>query len=210
MQLYHQIFEGVPKAELHMLFDTLQIQNRIYPKGTLLLEQGEENGYIRILLHGKAHAIRYTADGREVDFAVLKDGDLFGDALALSLGHHSPVSIFAESECTVAMFSYRRLLESGHPHAYIVLKNLAEEVAEKFFAMQRRLHYMTQPTLRDKIMTYLEDTKALAGTDTFAIPFDRKSLASYLYCDRSALCRELSALKTQGVIDFSKSRFRIL
>ncbi len=210
MQLYHQIFDGIPKSELKTLLDTLQMQKRTYPKGSLLLEQGEENRYIRILQQGIAHAVRYTVDGREVDFAVLHDGDLFGDALALSLGHHSPVSIFADCDCTVVMFSYRLLLQSKHPYAYMVLKNLAEEVAEKFFALQQRLHYISQPTLRDKIMVYLDDCRASAGSEVFSIPFDRKGLASFLCCDRSAMCRELTALKNDGVIEFKKNLFRIL
>lgn len=210
MQLIHQIFGGISKQNLNTLFEALQIQNRHYSKGSLLLEQGAENEYIRILVQGKAHAVGYTADGREVDFAVLKDGDLFGDALALSLGHHSPVSIYAESDCVVAMFPYRLLLESRHPCAYIVLKNLAGEVAEKFFAMQQRVRYITQPSLRDKIMAYLEDCHLSAGSDSFSIPFDRKNLASFLCCDRSALCRELTVLKSEGLIDYKKNLFYIL
>ena len=210
MQLYHQIFEGIPSSDLKTLFDVVQLQIREYPKGSLLLSQDEENSYIRILKQGNAHAVRYTSDGREVDFAYLQAGDLFADALALSLGHRSPVSIYADCDCTVAMFSYGLLLESRHPYACHVLKNLAEELAEKFFALQQRLHYITQPSLREKIMVYLNDCKQGSGEEFFLVPLDRKAMASFLCSDRSALCRELSALKRDGIIDFYKNRFRIL
>ena len=210
MQLIHEIFSDVPQTELTVLLDSLQLQNRIYPKGALLLSQDDENGEIRILQKGKAHAVRYTADGREVDFAVLQDGDLFGDALAMSLGHRSPVNIYADCECTVYMFSYQRLFDCNNPYALLVAKKLAEEVAEKFFALQRRIHYITQPTLRDKIMVYLNDCKTNSTAEMFTIPFDRKELASFLCCERTALCRELSTLKAEGRIRYKKNVFCLL
>ena len=63
-------------------------------------------------------------------------------------------------------------------------------------------------TLREKIFTYLSDLSV--EEEWFEVPLDRNALAAYLFCDRSALCRELSKMKKDGVIDFHKNRFRIL
>ena len=49
-----------------------------------------------------------------------------------------------------------------------------------------------------------------AGADTFSIPFSRAGLAEDLNCDRSALCRELSRMRAQGLIETYKNSFKIL
>ena len=44
---------------------------------------------------------------------------------------------------------------------------------------------------------------------SFSIPYDRQQLADYLCADRSALCRELSLLKKEGILDYHKNQFRL-
>jgi CRP-like cAMP-binding protein len=42
------------------------------------------------------------------------------------------------------------------------------------------------------------------------IPFNRTDLANYLDADRSALTRELSRMREDGLIDFEKNTFVLL
>ena len=46
-------------------------------------------------------------------------------------------------------------------------------------------------------------------SDWTVCPLDRNARAEYLNRDRSALSRELSNMKKDGIIDFHKSRFRL-
>ena len=59
----------------------------------------------------------------------------------------------------------------------------------------------------------------LGGLDSFfvdleekkiTIPFNRTDLANYLDADRSALTRELSRMRQEGLIDFEKNTFVLL
>lgn len=202
MQPNSDIFSGIPSEERSAFLQSLGTEHRSYPKGALLLEQGEENQYICVLANGKAHAVRYTPDGREADFALLREGDLFGDALALSRNQRSPVSVYSDTDCTVMRFSYRALTASLHPYARFLLQNLAEQVSLKFFRLQKRVHYLTRPSLREKLLSYLYDCMEEAGTPDFSLSLDRNALSSYLYCDRSALCRELSRMQKEGVLRY--------
>jgi len=43
----------------------------------------------------------------------------------------------------------------------------------------------------------------------FKVPMNRKDLADYLCVDRSALSRELSRMKDDGIIDYDKDIFKI-
>ena len=44
---------------------------------------------------------------------------------------------------------------------------------------------------------------------TFKIPFDRQQMANYLNVDRSALSKELSKMKSEGLIDYHKNTFTV-
>jgi CRP-like cAMP-binding protein len=63
--------------------------------------------------------------------------------------------------------------------------------------------------LREKILTLLNQYRHKFGSNEFSLPFDRADMAIYLGADRSALSRELSKLKREGIIDFQKNHFII-
>ena len=209
MQLIHRIFRGIDNLDKDELLKVLRAKTFAATKGSVLLSQGECNENIYVLLGGKAHAVRYTSGGREVDYALLEEGALFGYALAFSGSTPSPVSVFADSECKILSFSYDRLLSIQVPEAKIILHNLIEALSDSYFVLQRRLHYLTSDSLREKILSYLFD-QCDNKDCAFVIPLDRSALAAYLYCDRSALCRELSRLKADGIIWYRGNQFRFL
>ena len=71
--------------------------------------------------------------------------------------------------------------------------------------MRRR----SRRTLRQKLTAYLSDCAVRGGGYVFEIPFTREELASYLAADRSALSRELAAMRRDGLVDFSGRSFRL-
>lgn len=210
MQPNHQIFQGIAKEELEELLNAIGYESIVYPKNAVLLQQGDENVYISLLEAGDAHAVRYTTEGREVDFAFVHAGDLFGDALSLSKGEKSPVRVIADKQCRVLRFRYAALTECELPCAGLVLQNLAKLLAEKYFCLQRRVQYLTCQSLREKILSYLTDCSRRAQRNVFYIPFDRNALASYLCCDRSALSRELASMQKDGILRYHKNQFTLL
>ena len=65
-------------------------------------------------------------------------------------------------------------------------------------------------TVRDKVMRFLYYYAERVRCYEFTVPFSREELADYLAVDRASLSRTLGELKKEGVIDFNRSRFRIL
>ena len=51
---------------------------------------------------------------------------------------------------------------------------------------------------------------AAAHSNTFCIPLNRAQLAEYLGCERSALCRELSRMQKDGLIETYRGSFKLL
>jgi CRP-like cAMP-binding protein len=59
-------------------------------------------------------------------------------------------------------------------------------------------------------MAYLTSQAEQQESSYFDIHLNRNELADYLCIDRSALSRELSRLKKEGLIDFQKNHFKII
>jgi CRP-like cAMP-binding protein len=69
---------------------------------------------------------------------------------------------------------------------------------------------LIKPTVREKVLTYLIKVATTQKNRTLTVPFDRSAMAEYLNVDRSALSRELSRMRKDGLIDFYKNNFRLL
>ncbi len=65
-------------------------------------------------------------------------------------------------------------------------------------------------TTREKLIAYLSDEAKKQKSASFTIPFNRQQLADFLSVDRSAMSNELSKMRTEGLLEFEKNRFRLL
>ena len=83
-------------------------------------------------------------------------------------------------------------------------------ISAKNVTLIQKIEVISKKTLREKILAYLSIQAQVQGTRYFEIPLGRVELADYLCADRSALTRELSSMKADGLIDFDKNVFRIL
>ena len=76
--------------------------------------------------------------------------------------------------------------------------------------MTHHLACLSKRTVRDKVMRFLYYYAERTRCYEFTVPYTREELADYLAVDRASLSRTLGELKKEGVIDFHRSRFRIL
>lgn len=58
-------------------------------------------------------------------------------------------------------------------------------------------------------MAYLNRASREQGGFSIKMPPDRSAMAEYLNVDRSALSRELSSMKRDGLINYYKSNFEL-
>jgi CRP-like cAMP-binding protein len=59
-------------------------------------------------------------------------------------------------------------------------------------------------------MAYLNSIAMKTHRMEFDIPFDRQHMADYLNLDRTALSKELSRMRDDGLITYRKNHFRII
>ena len=100
--------------------------------------------------------------------------------------------------------------ERGCPRHDRLLCNYINTVAEKGLVLHERIDCLLRPTIREKILTYLWRVSRDQQKRTFTIPMNRNAMAEYLNVERSALSRELSYMKRDGIIDYHKNMFRLI
>ena len=83
-------------------------------------------------------------------------------------------------------------------------------IAAKNRDLMRKVEVVSKRTLREKILAYLAIHAQQSDAKYFEIPLGRVEWAEYLCVDRSALTRELSKMRDDGLIDFDKNCFRLL
>ena len=204
------LFAGIGAEELRTLLGELGASLRSYGRGEALVQAGEPNRRVGIVLSGSIEAFRPAPGGARVPITRMGPGGVFGDVLAGS-SLSSPVTVVASAACDVLLFPYEKLLLSdGSPARQQVLQNLVRTISDKYFLLSRRVDLLVLKSLRAKVCAYLLSEAEQQGSLTFSIPFSRIQLADYLNCDRSALSRELSLMQRDGLLDTYRSSFKLL
>ena len=70
--------------------------------------------------------------------------------------------------------------------------------------------FISHKTIKERLISFLEEQEITMNSSEFEIPYNREQLAGFLCVDRSALSRELSNMKNEGLIDYKKNWFKLL
>ena len=205
------LFRGMDDADLDVLMGCFSPHIRRYRRGELLLMAGYETRELGIVLEGEITAAKPMPDGSAVVMTHMGPGGVFADVLAGGRSK-SPVTVTAAPPCRVLYLPCEALLRpcgAMHSAHLQLLHNWLDTISSKYFALDRRLELLCCKSLRGRICLWLLEQREQAGADTFTTPLTRAELASYLNCDRSALCRELSRMQEAGLVELFRRSFKL-
>lgn len=204
------LFANIAENDVLSMTLCLKAYTKKYKKGSVILLAGDEVSEMGIILSGEAEAYRENYDGSRLLISLLKTSDLFSEIL-LPGDSKNPLTFIAKTDTEIMYIRHDRLLttcKNACQCHHKLLQNLLGTVSSKYWDLQTKIKYLTTSSLREKILEFLKDcSKGKKGT--FDIPYDRDEMAEYLNADRSALSRELSRMKKDGIIDYKKNMFTI-
>lgn len=207
------LFSGIEPEEIAGLLDCINARRVKYAKGEFIIEEGSMVYDFGVMLSGRGHSIKWDGNDRVFIITLLEKGSEIGVMLAASLEHKSSVSVQALEDVEVLLISFDNIFSrckkacSQHDK---LLRNYINIVAEKGLVLHERIACLLRPTVRDKVMAYLVRISSEQQSRTFSIPINRNVMAEYLNIERSALSRELSNMKKDGLIDYHKNTFRLI
>jgi len=206
------LFDNISRKDLKSLLTCLKPRSKSYEKGSYITHSGESINTIGVVLCGTVQMLKEDVWGNKSILAVMREKSIFGETFVCSRVYSSTVSFQAASDCTVMFLSFDRILHSCSLACDFhnkLIDNVVILIAQKNMQLMEKIEITSQKTLKDKILTYLSREAQRNGSLYFTIPLGRLELADYLCSDRSALSRELSRMKEEGIIDFDRNTFRI-
>lgn len=208
-----RLFAGVGEDEIAGMLSCLNARLTTCKKGGFVLHQGEHVTDIMVLVAGSLHIQKDDYWGNRSILGQIAPGEMFGEAYAAPESGGLLHDVVAVEDSAVMFFDIRRILttcSSACRFHTMVVQNLFFAISEKNRALVQKLGHMSQRTTREKLISYLSEQAKRQNSASFTIPFNRQQLADFLSVDRSAMSNELCKLRDEGLLEFEKSRFKLL
>ena len=169
---------------------------------------------VAVLEKGSAKLQIINEDGDLFLLERINENDLFGELFSLPLDSFQYL-VTAESPCRVMFVDYQHIIkpcENLCNHHSQFISNLFMLAAQKSQELSLHSSLMHQNTIRQKLLAYLNyiaSSSPKRSDGSFDIPISLAELAEYLSVDRSAMMREIKAMKNDGLISGNRREFII-
>ncbi len=184
------LFAGLDPAEVAGFLKSARCRLDSFPRGAMLLSQGDRVTAAGVLLSGKIKAYRLNRQGEENLQSVLSPGSMFGDMLMATDNGKSPVTVEALEDARVLFVPFESIMEAAGDFGNRLRINLLHELSARYWALNRKVRYLSERS--------------------FTLPMTREAMASLLGVNRSALSRELSRMEKDGLLAVYRGSFRLM
>ncbi len=183
-----------------------------FSAGQLIRLEGEPVSFYANVISGAAKTIKSTHDGRQQIVGLILPGDFIDRVFV----EHAPCSVEAMSDMELCAYPRGRFeaivkKDPDLEHRLLTLalddldqaeewmlllgrKTAREKVASFLLLLARRSHHFSCPHL-------VSERQAFAGPLTIHIPMTRNNMADYLGLTTETVCRQMTSLRKDGVID---------
>ena len=209
--LRHDLFEGIPADALPTLLDALGGELKRYRAGESIMRMGRAPIVTGIILTGAVEVSFLNENADQIDMSIFEAGKSFGETMEGANLSASRMFVKALRDTVILRISFRQLYartECSDPHLWRFTLNMLRRISQKGIFYQHKIRIMGQKSIRAKLSVYLQ---AIAGEDAAGLrEMNQTQLARYLGVERSALSREMSHLRDEGIIDYDRKTLRVL
>ena len=189
----------------------LEARVATFEKGQVIYGTTDRIDRAGIIIDGKVNLTFFNEAGIEHNIRQYEKGSLFGETYACLLKKDSNVQIASVTPTKILFIKVSKLFTGQVkicPLASQVTLNLLKEVALENIYLNQKVELLAQKRIREKIKIYLK--YVYSNDSVIKHSFIRQEMANFLGVDRSALTRELSFMRAEGIIDFNKYTITVL
>ncbi len=208
-----RLFAGLEESDFPEIVSCLHAKVKMYPKGSILLLVGENIKHIGIVLSGNVEISRQDYSGNRLIINLLEYPAIFGEAFVCAGAKTSPVTITALTNVKIMLIDFKRIINNSpniNKFHMVLISNMLSMLADKNLVLNNRIELISKKTTRAKLASYLLQATGADLECNILIPYNRNQLAEYLGVNRSAMSKELCAMRAEGILDFRKNNFEIL
>ncbi|WP_368293295.1 Crp/Fnr family transcriptional regulator [Dehalobacter sp. TBBPA1] len=206
------LFDKIEPSEILGILHCMNIKIHDYKKNECLTLAGETLSKIGVVLSGNVSSTKETVSGNRVLISVLGPGEMFGEMAAYSGTKSWPVTVIAQSSCTVMFFPQDKIVGCCEKvcisHKKLIM-NMLKVLSTRALMLNKKVEYLSIKSLRGKVSTYLLDEYEKTGNHTFQLNLNRNDLADFINVSRPSLSRELCKMRDEGMIDFHSTTVKI-
>ena len=201
------------KENLKAMLNCIGYHIGTYSKGEIVAFEEENIRHIGILLSGRVDMVKEDLWGNRTVLVRMRKDELFGETFSCGAETESVVNFEVGEDAKILFIPFERAMHTCNLTCrfhHRLIENMVGIIAAKNRDLMRKVEVVSKRTLREKILAYLAIHAHQSDAKYFEIPLGRVEWAEYLCVDRSALTRELSKMRDDGLIDFDKNCFRLL
>lgn len=204
------VFKGINEREFEQMKREKCIRDGRYRKNDVIFSSGEAVKEFGTVKSGSVNVESLDLWGNRTILGNVEKGGVFAESYAVS-GEALRVDAVAAEDSEILFFNIRKMLSSMESFDWYtkMLRNLLIIASKKNLTLSERIFCTAPKTLRGRLFRYLSSQSVINGAMEFEIPFNRQEMADYLNADRSALSNELSKMRSDGILDYRKNRFKL-
>ncbi len=205
------LFNNIEDNDIPDILTFFKANTKEHQKGAIIKQLWEPVKEAGLVLKGSV-IIKFLSDsGNEHRITKVAQGSVFALSFACSKSASGDtVEIVADENCKVLYLELSNLFynkkESSKALEQVSI-NLLGELAEKNTFLNKKVEILAHHKIRDRVLVFLMSMSK--GKKHFKIPLNREAMASFLGVERSSLSRELSKMKSEGLIDYEGSDFSL-
>ena len=205
------LFENINDKNIEKLKHILKANTINYRKNVNVLSNVNHDNFIALIDTGSVQLIFNDYDGNKTIIDELGKGEIFGTLT--SYIKNEEVSCITKEATQITFIEYTEITndEIFKNDFYIIfIKNLIKLLSEQIETKNNRIEILTKRTTRNKILEYFKIQSQNTGSKIFTIPISYTELANYLSVDRSAMSREITYLREDGIIKTNGRKITLL
>ncbi len=207
------LFRGIEESNYMHLLGCLDAQIKHFNEDEYIFFAGDKINKVGVVLSGTVEILKENLAGNKHIIAILDSSHLFAEGIVCTADRLSPVTVQAKEETNIMFIPYEKIIRScGQSCSYHIelIQNMMVVLGEKNINLNWKLELLTLKGMREKLASYLIKASYENRSNTFQIPLNRSELSDFLNVSRTSMCRELTRMKDDGLIDLYGRSFKIL
>ncbi len=207
------LFYGIDNADMKAMLGCMQAFVKPYKKGQYIIFEEDDVTNIGIILSGNIDMIKEDIWGNKTTLVRMGERELFGETFTCGSDSNSVVTFYTSTDALILFIPFERVMHVCSMKCIFhhrMIENMVSMIAAKNRQLMEKVEVVSKKTLREKILAYLSQQAQEKCSRCFEVPLGRLEMADYLCTDRSALTRELSKMRDEGIIDYNKNVFKLL
>lgn len=202
------IFDGIDEEVLKELLVEPGCSVKKHLATSLIHLKGETCSCAEYVLKGEVTVQLLQESGSIMTISNFERGEMLGSNLVFSSQPVYPMMVFAKSDVELLCLDSGTILKLCMK-SHVFLESYLKEISDRALVLSGKISTIALKSIREAIMEFLIVESTLQDSLRITLPFTKKEWAERLGVQRPSLSRELSKMRSEGLIDYDRKTITI-